>query len=410
MNLVLALLACVGGPEKDVSADDTYVAIDDSAADDSGGGDDTNGSNDDTSADDTGVIDTHPVEELSCAEVGYTAPTATLPGRSLTGQATWWLDFDETAETNGFVDCFYSRTFEGLEYNDQPYLCPDCDLSAKGTAVMYEGADCYEPLFGATDDRTEYWGFSEDGRFFRTGTANGAMGELTTFTAPADEGVSTAIAWSSDYTLTSGGAFNLRAEGTFYWAWDESHLLVDQSVPRTVPYSAGWPQNDPGTHVPVARPALGDVVPDFTLSDQCDDPVRLWDFTGEWIVIDNSQHDCGPCQSMAQGEHKFLTELRAEGYQVRVITLMGNGLSDSLTTPSNELLNEWSDYFGITDPVLADRGYAYAVFAPYLTSTGEGYGYPAWVLIGPDMTLRGGNIGFGGWDSVAKMIRDNVGG
>ncbi|MBK9366542.1 MAG: redoxin domain-containing protein [Deltaproteobacteria bacterium] len=410
MNLVLALLACAGGPEKDVSNDDTFVAADDSAADDSGGGgDDTNGG-DDTSADDTGVIDTNPVDELVCADVGYTAPAATLPGRSLTGQATWWLDFDETAEANGYVDCFYSRSFEGLEYNDQPYLCPDCDVSTKGTAVMYEGADCYEPLFGATDDRTEYWGFSEDGRFFRTGTSNGAMGELTTFTAPAAEGAPTAISWSSEYTLTSGGAFNLRAAGTFSWAWEESHLLVDPSVPRTVPYSAGWPQNDPGTHVPVDRPVLGDVVPDFTLSDQCGDPVRLWDFTGEWIVIDNSQHDCGPCQSMAQGEHAFLKELRAEGYKVRVITLMGNGLSDSLTTPSTSLLNEWSDYFGITDPVLGDRGYAYAVFGPYLTSTGEGYGYPAWVLIGPDMTLRGGNIGFGGWDSVADMIRANAGG
>jgi hypothetical protein len=32
------------------------------------------------------------------------------------------------------------------------------------------------------------------------------------------------------------------------------------------------------------------------------------------------------------------------------------------------------------------------------------------VLIGPDMTLRGGNIGFSGWDSVAKMIRENEGG
>lgn len=407
MNLVLALLACASGPEKDAPADDTLVAVDDSATDDTEG-DDT--SADDSSADDSGVIDTMPVEELSCADVGYTPPAATLPGRSLTGQATWWLDFDETAEANGYVDCFYSRSFEGLEYNDQPYLCPDCDVSAKGTAVMYEGASCYEPLFGSSADRTEYWGFSEDGRFFRTGTANGAMGELTTFTAPAEEGAPTTIAWESDYTLTSGGAFNLRAEGTFRWGWAEGHLLVDQSVKREVPYAAGWPQNDPGTHVPVGRPTLGDVVPDFTLSDQCGDPIRLWDFTGEWIVLDNSQHDCGPCQSMASKEHDFLTKMRGEGYKVRVITLMGNGLSDSLSTPSQELLNDWTEYFGITDPVLADRGYAYAVFAPYLTSSGEGYGYPAWVLIGPDMTLRGGNIGFSSWEDVAEMIRDNVGG
>lgn len=407
MNLVLALLACASGPEKDASADDTLVAVDDSAADDTEG-DDT--SADDSGADDSGVVDTVPIDELSCADVGYTPPAATLPGRSLTGQATWWLDFDETAEANGYVDCFYSRSFEGLEYNDQPYLCPDCDVSAKGTAVMYEGASCYEPLFGSSADRTEYWGFSEDGRFFRTGTANGAMGELTTFTAPAEEGTPTTIAWESDYTLNSGGAFNLRAEGTFSWGWAEGHLLVDPSVKRDVPYSAGWPQNDPGTHVPVDRPTLGDVVPDFTLSDQCGDPVRLWDFTGEWIVLDNSQHDCGPCQSMASKEHDFLTKMRGEGYKVRVITLMGNGLSDSLSTPSQALLNDWTDYFGITDPVLADRGYAYAVFAPYLTSSGEGYGYPAWVLIGPDMTLRGGNIGFSSWEDVAEMIRDNVGG
>ena len=120
MNLVLALLACAGGPEKDVSTDDTNVVVDDSGANDSGGADDSGGG-DDTSADDTGVIDTQIDEELVCADVGYTAPTPTLPGRSLTGQATWWLDFDETAEANGYVDCFYSRSFEGLEYNDQSY-------------------------------------------------------------------------------------------------------------------------------------------------------------------------------------------------------------------------------------------------------------------------------------------------
>lgn len=390
---LLLMLACDNKEPVDdsVSADDSAVNADDSSTDDSVA---------DDSADDSGQTG-----EFSCAE--FDAPVPTLPARRFQSTVTWTLDFSEEAEANGLYDCSYSRTYEAIERVDLPFLCPDCSLIVEGDATLTEGADCSAQISTSGTVRTELWGLSDDGRLFRTSLEQGPMSELTTLTLPA-EGEWGEVFWDSTSELSAGGTMYLAANGQIRFETDNSTLLVDHSTPRTTPYSAGWEQNDPGNLTLDYTPALGETFPNARFEDQCHDWVDLWDFYGSYLVIDNSQPDCGPCQNMAAGEADFVAGLRAEGIPVRVITLMGAGLSQSTTTPPASTVDAWISRFGVDEPMLYDRGFGYAMFAPFLEDfSGEDFGYPAWVIVDPEMTLIYGNIGFGNWDSVASVIRDD---
>ena len=49
-------------------------------------------------------------------------------------------------------------------------------------------------------------------------------------------------------------------------------------------YTCGWKHNDPGT-LESSGSAVGDVVANIELVDQCGDMVDLWDFHGEYHVL-----------------------------------------------------------------------------------------------------------------------------
>ena len=51
-----------------------------------------------------------------------------------------------------------------------------------------------------------------------------------------------------------------------------------------VPYACGWPHNDPGNLQPTGA-AIGDVMYQASLPDQCGEEVNLWDFYGKYHVI-----------------------------------------------------------------------------------------------------------------------------
>ena len=78
----------------------------------------------------------------------------------VTGEVTWSLTFDEAAQAKGFTDCSYTRTFQGTQYLDMDYLCPECSVQVQGTATMTEGLDCYSQISSsASTERTEHWGW-----------------------------------------------------------------------------------------------------------------------------------------------------------------------------------------------------------------------------------------------------------
>ena len=87
--------------------------------------------------------------------------------------------------------------------------------------------------------------------------------------------------------------------------------------------------------------------------------------------------------------------------------LLGNGLSEPYNTPDDATFESWVSTYGLTDPVLYDQGFAYALFPEFVEAyTGESFGYPTWLVVDPTMNLIHGNVGFGDWDSVGDIIRE----
>ncbi len=355
-------------------------------------------------ADTVGTVDT--AETTPDTTPGQTEE-GEIPAVQVTGSVTWTLEFDETAEAKGFTDCSYTREYAGTQYLDMDYLCADCVVQVQGTATMTEGLDCYSQISSsASTERTEHWGWS-DAAFYRTGVEQGTLGELSAFTPPA-AGEAGTIGWESESDLTDGGVMLLTATGSLSWQTDEATLLPEPWPASPASYACGWPTNDPGTLTLDYDLAVGKTFPNVRLIDQCGERMALWDLYGSWLIMDTSQSDCGPCRSMAEGAEAFVAEMAAEGIDVKVVSFLGNGLSNPYGTPDEATHTDWVESYSLTDPVLYDQGFAYALFPDFVTEyTGESFGYPTWIVVDPEMNLVHGNIGFGSWDDVGDVIKAN---
>ena len=64
----------------------------------------------------------------------------------------------------------------------------------------------------------------------------------------------------------------------------ELDCVSDPLNAEEVCYACGWEHNDPG-NLESAGSAIGDVVANIQLVDQCGDMVDLWDFHGEYHVL-----------------------------------------------------------------------------------------------------------------------------
>jgi len=65
---------------------------------------------------------------------------------------------------------------------------------------------------------------------------------------------------------------------------DEVACVSDPLDAAETCYACGWPHLDPGTLVATGA-AVGDVIENLELFDQCGDVVRLWDFTGSYYIL-----------------------------------------------------------------------------------------------------------------------------
>lgn len=351
-------------------------------------------------------------------------PRPQIAAHVISGDITWTVDFDATSEAAGYRDCSYSRSYSGLEFLDQPYLCPSCMYLLRGDAVMYEGhADCYEPLFGGAETQQETWGIdwpSSDGgigAFYRASTANYPMTQSLATIPSVSMDSSMRLAWSSDYTLgdldlSGSGGLTLSAEGSATLTIDKEQLIVDYRVPRAEPYACGWPLDNPGTLSSDHLMDYNAVLPRFWMEDNCGELVDAWDFYGRYLVVDSSQPDCYYCQLLADEADAGLAAMRAAGIEVEFVTLLGNGLSDPLSEPTSRNYSSWLSSFGDDEPVFKDRGYGYAVYAPFTESVyGEGsFGFPAIAVVRPDMTLIDAWPGYpsGGWADIQAMIESDM--
>ena len=364
----------------------------------------------DKSTEDTHQTDTAFVEDTALLEDTDQPDDTQEPQTGsyvrMTGTVTWTLTFDEEAQANGFENCSYRRSYEGEERIDRPYLCPDCEIMVQGIATMEEGGDCHAQISNNNaTQRTELWGLGNRS-FYRSSheqRALGALGEVDTIKPDVD----IELFWSSENTLQVGGSMLLEATGSAQYSVDSSIIPDPATQPHQGEYSCGWPQNDPEDLIQDYQIDIGKTFPNVHLVDQCGERLSLWDLYGHWLILDTTQSDCGPCRSMAASSEEALTQMREQGLDVMMVSFLGNGLSAPFETPDSATLTNWVEEYDLQDPVLYDEGFTYALFPDFVENfSGEGFGYPTWLLVDPQMTLVYGNVGFGSWDDIQNKILD----
>jgi thiol-disulfide isomerase/thioredoxin len=132
---------------------------------------------------------------------------------------------------------------------------------------------------------------------------------------------------------------------------------------------------------------MGDHPCDFTLTDSAGKDWSLYDHYGSIIILDFSAEWCGWCQVVA-GSTQELQDLYADDDVIYVTVL----IEDVYGQPADvELAQWWSDYFGISAPVL--------VGSRDMISTDElvGWpvtGWPRFFFIDREMTLANSLSGY----------------
>jgi hypothetical protein len=314
--------------------------------------------------------------------------------KTITGDATWTVTFDDDAKANGSFDCLYTRHYEGVEDRSAPWKCPQCEIMFRNDVVMTVGKDdCYPQVTSAAPAPEEWLGYG-NGVWYR-----GRRGALTEQgTAVVD---SVDVTWNNlveDLELLSGGTMQFDVAGTVTMGEAEGDPLNGFEVPDS--YTCGWPKADPPAYDGNYQLVLGEKVPDGFLKDNCDETVRLHDFMGGYLIIDMSAVDCPPCQTMASNEEQFTEDMAAQGIEAYVITLLAPSLADTTGETTTEILNIWINNFGLSSPVLADRAWGLSIFPPAI----EGAGYPSWVLVAPDLTVMDFASGYGGFANWEAAI------
>lgn len=102
----------------------------------------------------------------------------------------------------------------------------------------------------------------------------GAGGEMVDAGCPADAG------WSMPGMPPNGPD----SDGDGYSDCDEAACGSNPNDVMSKCYACGWKHNDPGT-LKSTGAAEGDVIANLDLVDQCQEPLKLWDFAGEYHIL-----------------------------------------------------------------------------------------------------------------------------
>lgn len=137
-----------------------------------------------------------------------------------------------------------------------------------------------------------------------------------------------------------------------------------------------WPVSTPPDDLVGEGYGQGQVFPDFLLMDQHGDPVSMWQFYGNVVVVDVSTMWCGPCAELADHVDETWADYKSQGFMY--LTLLPE--DNVAEVPDLEDLQRWASDHSITAPVLSDD----AGISALITPNGE---YPAIMVIDRDMTV-----------------------
>ena len=317
---------------------------------------------------------------------------------TLDGEVTWAVDFGAASEASGLTDCSYTRHYSGAEDRSAPWMCPGCDAVFQLDVELVAGReDCYDNVSTTEPVATEYIGYG-DGVWYRS------SGGWLTERGPAILDANTLTIAQSVTPEESGGDFGFEIGGTLEFGAEAGDPYRGYYPPET--YACGWPKADPAPYTGDYVGTIGALLPDGVFDDVCEEPVRLHDFAGTYLVIDVSAMDCGPCQSAASGEEAFVATMEDAGAPTQVITLLAPSLSDTAGTPTTAELEAWIAEFELEGPVLADRVWGLSVIGLQMP---DDFGYPAFLVVNPDLEIIDVQIGFSDWSSIEATILTDAG-
>ncbi len=319
---------------------------------------------------------------------------------TMSGDVTWNVTFDATAQAAGAVDCSYTRHYEAVEDQSAKWLCPACEVMFYADVEMTAGqADCFSQI-SSTDPFPNEWIGYGGGVWYR-----GLGGPMTDQgTVMMDGSDVTTQNMVADNMFPAGGLFSFTIAGNLTLGEDEGDPLNGFNVPDV--YECGWPKSNAPPYTGDYTIVEDEIVPDGLFKDRCGEAVRLHDFGGRYLVIDMAARDCPPCQAMAGDEADFLAEMAAAGIEVEVVTLLANSLSDTLTPATPAQMNTWTNNYDLTSPVLGDRGWGLSQFIPIF---GETVGYPSMVVVRPDLTVMFTSGGYAGFAEIETAILADAG-
>jgi hypothetical protein len=163
-------------------------------------------------------------------------------------------------------------------------------------------------------------------------------------------------------------------DGDGYTDSEEVDAYTDPDDASDHPYTGGWVIDscrDDLTALQSTTPTVGQVVPNFTLTDQYGDSVKLHDFCEQAVLVVVSAGWCGPCQSYRSTMQDYWDDYNSQG--LMILDLLGEDSSGASPDQADLLAWAGSDDYA----VLADPGWG--------VSFGDSYtsGYiPASSLIG----------------------------
>jgi len=138
-----------------------------------------------------------------------------------------------------------------------------------------------------------------------------------------------------------------------------------------------WTTNSPPNSLEAEGFDEGQVPSDFRLIDQFGAEVSLWQFYGQWIVLDFSTIWCSPCQDLAALSGETHEIYASHGFEY--LSLLSQNMD--YEPPTLEEVQAWADAFEMHTPVLADPVGWTENFVKGAS------GFPRLVIVGPDMRI-----------------------